>query len=111
MPGERTEEDKQKVRDAQMARNRLRRGLMLERLQDKLSKGKGNARPLTHEQKRVLEAYRSGELRKEANRLTKISGHGRLKKEDDSYMDIGGSTGGCVRIVLDDWEPPDFEDF
>ena len=55
--------------------------------------------------------YQSGELRKEANKLTKISGHGRLKKEDDSFVDIGGSTGGFVRTVLDDWEPPDLADF
>ena len=40
-----------------------------------------------------------------------ISGHGRLKKEDHSFVDIGGSTGGFVRTVLDDWEPPDLADF
>ena len=40
-----------------------------------------------------------------------ISGHGRLKKEDDSFVDIGGSTGGFVRTVLGDWEPPDLAEF
>ena len=39
------------------------------------------------------------------------SGHDRLKKEDDSFVDIGGNTGGFVRTVLDDWEPPDLADF
>ena len=118
MPGERTEQQKQQVRDAQMGRARLRRGAMLERLQERLSqgneakgKGKRKARPLNPEQLRVLQEYQSGELRRQANQLTMISGHGRLKKEDDSFVDIGGSTGGFVRTVLDDWEPPDITYF
>ena len=28
-----------------------------------------------------------------------------------SFVDIGGSTGGFVRIVLDDWKPPDLAAF
>ena len=108
MPGGRTEQQKQQVRDAQMARARLRRGAMLERLQERVSQGK--ARPLNPGQLRVLQKYQSGELRKQANKLTMISGHGRLKKEDHSFVDIGGSTGGFVRTVLDDWEPPDLAD-
>ena len=118
MPGEKTEDAKQKSRDAQMARARLRRGAMLERLQERLSqgneakgKGKREARPLNPKQLRVLQEYQSGELRRQANKLTMISGHGRLKKEDHSFVDIGGSTGGFVRTVLDDWEPPDLADF
>ena len=38
MPGERTAQQKQQVRDAQMARARLRRGAMLERLQQRLER-------------------------------------------------------------------------
>ena len=112
MPGERTEQQKQQKRDAQVARGKLRRGAMLERLQERLKgKGKREARPLTPKQLRVLQDYQSGELRRQANKLTMIFGHGRLKKEDDSFVDIGGSTGGFVRTVLDDWEPPDLADF
>ena len=118
MPGERTEQQKQKVRDAQMCRARLRRGAMLERLWERLSqgneakgKGKRRARPLNREQLQVLEKYQRDELRLQANELTMISGHGRLKNEDHSFVDIGGSTGGFVRTVLDDWEPPDLADF
>ena len=107
MPGERTEQQKQQIRDAQMGRARLRRGAMLERQQE----SKRKARPLNRDQLRVLQEYQSGELRRQANKLTMISGHGRLKKEDDSFVDIGGSTGGFVRTVLDDWEPPDLADF
>ena len=111
MPGERTEQQKQQVRDAQMGRYWLRRGAMLERLQERLSQGDPSLRQLNPKQQRVLQAYQSGELRNEANRLTMIPGHGRLKKDDDTFVDIGGSTGGFVRTVLDDWEPPDLAEF
>ena len=117
MPGERTAQQKQQVRDAQMARALLRRGAMLERLQERLSQGdpsgedEGIPPRLNSKQLRVLQEYQSGKLRRQANRLTTISGHGRLKKEDHSFVDIGGSTGGFVRTVLDDWEPPDPADF
>ena len=111
MAGERTEQQKQQVRDAQLGRARLRRGAMLERLQEKLSQGDKSRRPLNPKQLRVLQEYQSGELRRQANKLTMVSGHGRLKKEDASFLDIGGSTGGFVRTVLDDWEPPDLADF
>ena len=126
MPGERTEQQKQQILDAQEARSRLRRGAMLERLQARLtegnqakgtgkskgkSKGQSKARALRPNQLKVLKEYRSGELRKQANKLTMMSGHGRLSREDHSYVDIGGSTGGFVRTVLDDWEPPDLGEF
>ena len=105
LPGERTAEQKQKVRDAQIARTRFRRGAMLERLQESATIR------LNPKQQAVLQEYQSGELRTQANRLTLISGHGRLKHEDLSFVDIGGSTGGFVRTVLDDWEPPDLWSF
>ena len=120
MPGERTEQEKQKIRDGQVARSRLRRGAMLERLQERIQDNSQiDARPLTSKQLRELQAYQSGELRREANKFTMISGHGRLRKDDyelrpwdpASFCDIGGSTGGFVRTVLDDWEPPDVADF
>ena len=77
MPGERTEEQKQQVRDAQMGRARLRRGAMLERLQERLSQGneakgmgKRKARLLNPKQLQILQEYKSGELRRQANKLT-----------------------------------------
>jgi predicted rRNA methylase YqxC with S4 and FtsJ domains len=119
MPGERTDEEKALTRDAQMARAKLRRGKMLELVQQKLEQSEEAKRKgwrkavlaLSLQQQKIVEDYRSGELLRQANNLTILSGHGRLKKEDGSYQDIGGSTGGFVRIVLDDWEPPDVEAF
>ena len=104
MPGERTPEEKKKVREAQEARARLRRGAMLERLQQDNKK-------LNRQQQEVLRQYRNDQLRQEANRFTMASGHGRLKRKDDSFVDIGGSTGGFVRVVLDDWEKPELSEF
>ena len=105
MPGERTPQQKQLTRNAQIARARLRHGKMLARIEGK------TWRPFTPRQLEVLKQYKSGWLLQEANRLTLISGHGRLKRADDTFEDIGGSTGGFVRTVLDDWGPPDLKDF
>ena len=105
MPGERTERQKKDARNAQIARARLRQAKNLDRLEGT------TCRPFTARQREVLDQYRSGWLRKEANKLTLISGHGRLKREDESFVDIGGSTGGFVRTALDDWGPPDLKDF
>ena len=105
MPGERTPQQKQLTRDAQIARTRLRFGAMLARIEGKTRK------PLTPMQLEVLNQYKSGLLLEEANRRTLLSGHGRLERADGTFEDIGGSTGGLVRIVLDNWAPPDLKDF
>ena len=94
MPGDRTELEKKRTYDAQMGRARLRRGALLERVQERLSQDPEAKGSLTRKQLRLLKEYHSGELRQEANRLTMLSGNGRLKKDDHSFVDIGGSTGG-----------------
>ena len=104
MPGERTEEQKKKVHEAHVARAKLRRGVAVARAQ---SRGV----PLDASQLQVLEPYRSGVLRRQANDCTIASGHGRLKREDNTFVDIGGSTGGFVRVVLDDWDLPNIAEF
>ena len=67
--------------------------------------------PLTPSQDMLMSAYRDGSLQERSNKLTIESGHGRLKRHNGSYVDIGGSSGGFVRYVLDDWRPPDVSDF
>ena len=110
MPGERSNQQKEQVREAQIARAMLRRGAMLERVQEK-NKGKGKGTSLNPEQLHILQEYQSGMLRRQANKLTMISGYGRLKNADGSFVDIGGNTRGFVRTVLDVWETPDLADF
>ena len=48
-----------------------------------------------------------GTLEAEAQRLTRISGHGKIKLKDGTSIIIGGSTGGFTRAVLYNWTPPD----
>ena len=70
-----------------------------------------DGRILKRWQEDLLEKYESGELLEEANKRTLMSGHGRLKRKNGTYVDIGGSTGGFLRGVLDNWDPPDLSEF
>ena len=65
----------------------------------------------TTEQQQLLKLYDNGTLLANANRLTKLSGNGRLRHVDGSFLDIGGSTGGYTRMTLYDWQPPDVSRF
>ena len=69
------------------ARSKYRLGMSLDRLrmrmEDEERKGKGKGKDrLNKEQKKLLELYDNGTLLSEANRLTKLSGHGTLKSPD-----------------------------
>ena len=66
---------------------------------------------LTLRQTDLLEQYDSCRLMAELNAAKVAWGHGRLRDEAGEYMDIGGSTGGGSRRIIDDWEPPDCQDF
>ena len=59
----------------------------------------------------LLEQFVRGELRKMANDAVIAHGHGRLRAADGSFLDIGGSTGGIVRKLLDSFAPPSPEKF
>ena len=98
--GEVTAEQKQKTNCAVEARGLLRLAKRYARLRQRNSTG------TSREQKALLRKLDDGTLLAEANRLTRLSGHGRLRRSDDSFVDIGGSTGGYVRCVLEDWAPP-----
>ena len=102
--GTASEASKRKTIQAQEARARLRQGALMKLLADL-------GRWLQPWQRALLEKYNSGELLEEANSRTLISGHGRLKRKNGTYVDIGGSTGGFLRGVLDDWNPPDLSEF
>ena len=39
------------------------------------------------------------------------TGHGRLRTARGDYLDIGGSTGGGSRRIIDSWQPPDWHAF
>ena len=101
--GEQAESQKVATRAAAQARSQLR----LAQTYDALNKRKNYLAP---EQQALLALLHDGTLLAEANRLTKISGHGRLRRRDGTSVDIGGSTGGLTRAVLYNWTPPNLDD-
>ena len=63
-------------------------------------------RAVTSWQTDLLERYDSGVLLQELNSAIAAWGHGRLRSEAGDHLDIGGSTGGGSRRIIDDWAPP-----
>ena len=77
-----------------------------------LVKKRGSGQRLTEKQIEEVNLYESGFLLKKANELTLRSGHGTLRRPGDGVKrEIGASTGGFVREILENWEPPDPKDF
>ena len=65
----------------------------------------------TQKQLEVLQQWDSGELLANRNRSIVALGHGRLRTARGDYLDIGGSTGGGSRRIIDGWQPPDWRQF
>ena len=65
----------------------------------------------TSRQFEVLERWDSGELRDNLNAAILALGHGRLRRAGGACMDIGDSTGGGARRIIDNWHPPDWREF
>jgi predicted rRNA methylase YqxC with S4 and FtsJ domains len=113
-----TAEQMQKTRVAVEARTRYRQGkaLALHVEQKKTEKTTDDVpqeedSDLRKEDKELLARYYDDSLRKEANRLTLESGNGRLHSLDGKALDIGGSTGGYTRKLLQNWREPDTQVF
>ena len=95
------------------------RGSRLARLRDQLlapgaSQPAGSGQEVvtfTQKQLEVLEKWDSGQLLAERNKSIADLGHGRLQTASGDFLDIGGSTGGGSRRIIDGWKPPDWSDF
>ena len=97
---------------AVQARGRVRLAHRYARLRDEIRAGaRAAGASLTPAQLELLALLDDGTLVRQANHLTICAGHGRLRRADGSAVDIGGSTGGYARSVLDDWQPPDLTEF
>ena len=59
----------------------------------------------------ALETYDSGQLTRDMNDAVTQYGRGRIVNDDGETQDIGGSTGGGSRRVIDAWVPPDWRQF
>ena len=110
--GEQTEKQRLNNKLAVEARAKRRLAMKYDRLRQKIAMGEcAPGTTLSTQQQDLLALYDAGTLLADANRLTRISGNGRLRRSDGSFVDIGGSTGGYTRTVLYDWEPPDLTGF
>ena len=65
----------------------------------------------TSRQVELLRQYDSNELLIAMNNAIVGAGHGRLRRPCGEFLDIGGSTGGGSRRIIDGWMPPDFQAF
>ena len=59
----------------------------------------------------ILDKWEKGLLRQNLNKVTTELGHGRLQSNTGEFLDIGGSTGGGSRRIIDGWTPPDWRQF
>ena len=92
---------------------RYQEGARLNRYREHLKRSGSqgqHVKPLTGYQRTVLRRWDSGELRRTRNSAVQALGHGRLYSRHGDYLDIGGSTGGGSRRILDCWQPPDWRE-
>jgi hypothetical protein len=66
---------------------------------------------LSKNQLDVLKQWDRGWLRDALNQAIGEFGHGRLESQTGEFLDIGGSTGGGSRRLIDGWVPLDWREF
>ena len=81
------------------------------KLEQKQEEGQMTTDTLSRKDNELVARYYDDSLRKEANVFTLESRNGRLYGPHGEVLDIGGSTGGYVRGVLQQWEEPDTQAF
>ena len=96
--GEQAEQHKKATCAAVEARAKLRLAKKYDRL--------GKTKRLHPDQAILVAKLHDGTLEAEAKRSTMLSGHGKVKLNDGTFVNIGGSTGGFTRAVLYNWTPP-----
>ena len=81
------------------------------RLHRKLNEGKVAEEHLAWWQRDNLEKFMNGSLLQETNDAVAAYGHGTLRRVDGESLEIGGSTGGVTRFLLDGFTEPDVHTF
>ena len=94
-------------RAAAMAKMEYRTTCILRR---RLDAGKVEERDLSEWQRENLNNLENGSLLERTNKAVAAYGHGTLRHGDE-IMEIGGSTGGFTRCLLDGYDEPDVERF
>ncbi len=62
---------------------------------------------LTNQEKHLLKQFRDGTLLTEKNSAVRAHGHGTYTDEESRQIQLGGSTGGLMRQLLDYWRSPE----
>ena len=106
-PAAQKEEQQRLKRKAATAKLTYRRTCMLRR---RLDEGKIMSSELDWWEKQQLEMLENGSLLRRTNEAIAEFGHGTLRCGDD-ILEIGGSTGGATRYLLDGYAEPDLETF
>ena len=103
------DEYQQKKKRAAEAKFEYRRTLYLRR---RLDKGELERRHLTGPQQQNLAMLDDGTLLERTNDAIMAYGHGTLRSaHGDEELEIGGSTGGLSRYLLDGYHEPDLASF
>ena len=103
------EEYQQKKKRAAEAKFEYRRTLVLRR---RLDKGELDTHHLTGPQQQNLAMLEDGTLLERTNEAISAYGHGKLRSPHGAEeLEIGGSTGGLSRYLLDGYQEPDLATF
>ena len=95
-------------RHAAQAKLEYRRTCMLRR---KLDRGQVQERDLGWWEQESLRMLEDGSLLLRTNEAVAAFGHGTLRREDGATIEVGGSTGGVSRFLLDGHVEPDVASF
>ena len=80
-------------------------------LRRKLDRGQVHIRDLDHWDQENLRRLENGDLLRRTNNAVAAYGHGTLRRDDGETIEIGGSTGGITRFLLDGYAEPDVDSF
>ena len=80
-------------------------------LRRRLDRGEVDIRDLEHWEQENLRRLQDGSLLRHTNEAVAAYGHGTLRREDGASIEIGGSTQGVTRFLLDGCAEPDVDSF
>ena len=103
-----TTRQKELKRRAAQAKLDYRMTCMLRR---KLEEGKVDLHDLDRWERDNLRSLENGSLLRRTNDAVAAYGHGTIRRDDGETMEIGGSTGGITRFLLDGYAEPDVATF
>ena len=80
-------------------------------LRRRLERGQVAIHDLDHWDQENLRRLEDGSLLRQTNEAVAEYGHGTLRREDGQTLQIGGSTRGVTRFLLDGCDEPDVDSF